>query len=200
MAIDGLGTASGSGFVTQATLDATVGLVPITPTSIANSGGSASASGGAVTFSGVTSVSLNGVFTSTYVNYRVFIDAIGSGSSVTSSLRFRASGTDNTTANYQTLANYVARSSASIYRVLDSSYWDIIGMTTGNTNRAVIDVMGPQLATQTHGAVTAIGYTNQEQSNFGGYLFGATTQFDGLTFYVASGTITGTIRIYGYRN
>jgi len=56
---------------TSATVTGAGGLRLITPTSIANSGGSSSASGGAVTFTGVTSVSLNGCFTSTYANYFV---------------------------------------------------------------------------------------------------------------------------------
>ncbi len=46
------------------------GLSMVNPTSIANSGGTASASGGQVTFTGVTSISLNGVLTITDDNYQ----------------------------------------------------------------------------------------------------------------------------------
>jgi hypothetical protein len=47
------------------------GLDLITPTSIAYSGGSASVSGGAVTFSAASTVSVNNCFSSTYDNYRI---------------------------------------------------------------------------------------------------------------------------------
>jgi hypothetical protein len=30
--------------------------------------------------------------------------------------------------------------------------------------------------------------------------FATTTSFDGITIYPSSGTITGTIRVYGYKN
>jgi hypothetical protein len=50
----------------EAALPTLGGLAPATPTSIANSGGSASLSGNTVTFTGVSSVSLNGCFTGDY--------------------------------------------------------------------------------------------------------------------------------------
>jgi hypothetical protein len=52
----------------------TPGLTQIIPTSVSVGSGSGTVSaGGAVTFSGATSISLNGAFTSTYQNYRLLI-------------------------------------------------------------------------------------------------------------------------------
>jgi len=78
------------------TAGVTPGLTQVTPTSIANSGGSSSLSGGAVTFTGVTSISLNGVFTSTYENYFVIATVTASAGTATK-VRLGNAGTDTTT-------------------------------------------------------------------------------------------------------
>jgi uncharacterized protein (DUF849 family) len=201
MAINGLGTASGSGFVTQATLDATVGLVPITPTSIANSGGSASASGAAVTFSGVSSISLNGVFTSTYDNYRVIISQTQS-AVVAAYLRLRTSGTDVSASNYW-YGNAIANASgAAISNNAGASQTqlDVYGGATG-TGSHCIDVIAPNIAAPTRFTwSTMISTTAVIIGTAGGGQYTASTQVDGLSFYPFSGTVTGTIRVYGYRN
>jgi hypothetical protein len=40
----------------------------------------------------------------------------------------------------------------------------------------------------------------ETRAGAGGGTFNATTQFDGFSFFPQSGTITGTIKIYGVRN
>ena len=52
------------------------GLVLITPTSTANTGGTVTVTGGKVNVAGSSSVSLNGVFTSTHQNYLILIDSL----------------------------------------------------------------------------------------------------------------------------
>ena len=68
-----------------------IGLWTTVPTSVANG----TISGNAVTFSGVSSVSLNGVFTSDFDAYRIVASMYGSAFSY-ATLRWRASGTDDT--------------------------------------------------------------------------------------------------------
>jgi hypothetical protein len=52
------------------------GLVQIVPSSVTVASGSGSANGnGAVEFSGCSSISLNGIFSSSYDNYRILISA-----------------------------------------------------------------------------------------------------------------------------
>ena len=75
------------------------GLTLIAPSSTANSGGSVSTSGGEVTYTSVSSVSLNGVFSSTYTNYLIMVDSLITSTTADILLRWRASGTDTTT-NY----------------------------------------------------------------------------------------------------
>jgi hypothetical protein len=172
----------------------------IAPTSIANSGGTASASGGEVTFSGCNSVSLNGVFSATYDNYLVWIEANAAAGSRTGRMRLRASGTDNTTSNYR--SGYM--------------YSGFSGSTTGNDNRNNVDywipyyfadtasssqsifVSSPNLAKYTRFGTT-FGI-NDANAHFSG-VFVATTTFDGATFFPeTTDTFTGKIRVYGYAN
>jgi len=99
------------------TSDDVSGLVKIVPTSVAVGSGSGSASAlGIVTFSGASSVSLNGVFSSTYKNYRINFDNIimpvGAGGT-DMLLRLRANGT-NTTTNYTGAGFYMSHNSATV--------------------------------------------------------------------------------------
>lgn len=165
------------------------GLNIVTPTSIANSGGSASASGGAVTFTGVTSISLNGVFTSTYDNYKIIINSTGSAGS-NGGLRLRSAGSDNSTNTYSALGFYMSGATVTGLSSLDTS-WNYSTLTT--QTYTVYDIFSPFLSEYTRGDIAQYG------SRYS-LVFSATTSFDGLTIFPGSGNITGKIRVYGYKN
>ena len=82
------------------------GLVQMIPTSISNTSGTASVSSrGLVTFSGVSTLSLNGVFTSAYKVYKIFW--LGRHTANTGCLmRLRASGTDSSASDHSYAATY----------------------------------------------------------------------------------------------
>lgn len=172
------------------------GLAIVAPSSIANSGGSASASGGAVTFTGVTSVSLNGVFTSTYSAYRIVYDATHS-TDTNMLMRLRASGTDAITAYYSKLI-YSRYDGTSVAGDAVRNNSDNLWIGGSATNRSgVIDIHGPQLA-----AATGLEMmdANGAAAAAGGGRHTTATAYDGFTLYVAAGTTTGTVRVYGYKN
>ena len=53
--------------------------------------------------------------------------------------------------------------------------------------------------TTTHNSqITAFGNTNYFDSSWG--LLATTASYDGFTYFTSSGTLTGTIKVYGYRN
>jgi hypothetical protein len=175
------------------------GLSIVTPTSIANSGGTATASGGAVTLTGVTSVSLNGVFTSTYQNYRIVINLV---SSIANEIRFRmrASGTDDTGANYAIQYLFAAGSASTAARQTgQTAAWFFSGNGTYEAVGAY-DIGSPQLAKQT----TLVGSQVYDQSTLGLISWAAnhdeSTAYDGITIIAGSGTTTGLIRVYGYQD
>ena len=172
----------------------------ITPTSIANSGGTASASGGQVTFSGVNSVSLNGVFSATYDNYLVWIEADFAGGSRTGRLRLRASGSDNTTSNYRSGYMYsgFSGSSTSNDNRNGVDYWVGYYSTSTESTSQTLFISSPNLSKFTRfGSTFGI---NDANAHFSG-VFVATTAFDGITFFPETvDTFTGKIRVYGYAN
>jgi hypothetical protein len=173
------------------------GLSLVTPTSIANSGGSASVSGGAVTFSGITSLSLNGVFTSTYENYLVTLDSIPSvGGNL--SFRLRGSGSDLTGSVYSYQIGYAVgptfyASQSASQTSINLSYQLTQLFMDFRINKPAI------AATKTMFISSTYGGTSAEWRNVGAYVSQATA-YDGFTLFPVSGNMAGTVRVYGYQN
>ena len=178
------------------------GLAIVTPTSIANSGGSSSATGGQVTFTGVTSISLNGVFTSTYENYFVTYTWTQNTTPDSTLVRLRVGGVDSTGGNYDEYRVY-AGTSAARYNNITSWGNSIIGGTgAANTNFASLQMYKPQLAVPTM-LSTVSNYAASGSYPLSITMVGshsASTSYDGISFIANAGTLTGTIRVYGYRN
>jgi hypothetical protein len=143
------------------------------------------------TFSAVSSQSVNDVFTSTYRNYKILVDIEGTVAAQTN-LRLRASGSDNTSNNYE----WDFRDSSSAFT--DSSF-RLMRTDNGQGGSAAIDVFGPQVSYKT--VITNMS-TGRDDTNVDGYtVFGrmtVTTAYDGFTIFPQSGTITGRIYVYGY--
>jgi hypothetical protein len=180
------------------TAGSTPGLTLITPTSIANSGGSSSASGGQVTFTAVNSISLNGVFSASYDAYKIVIRFTGSAAGAGISYRNRLAGTDAIT-NYNT--QYLDASGTSITGSRGSGTLASVGSfrSTGQAE-SWIEVYGPALA-----AETGIFSSCRERNlNISFSIFGdnhtTATAYDGMTILPTTGTITGTVRVYSYQN
>lgn len=177
------------------------GLALVTPTSIANSGGTASLSGAAITFTGVSSISVNGVFTSSFANYRIMARIYGDATNRAVRLRFRASGSDNTTTQYS-VGGYRVRVTGSLagYNENGSTY-AVVNYVNETRGSLSMDVIDPQTAefTKFSGTGTGSDDTAGIGEFFGGY-FANTTAFDGFSLIPNTGTLTGLMRIYSYGN
>lgn len=150
-------------------------------------------------FSAVTSLTADGVFTSSYTNYRIVIRYQTSTSSELA-MQLRASAVDTATGyNYQTIS---ADSTTLAGARAASQTSAFVGKDCGAfTSLTTLELSGPQLAEPTV-------YQAVNTRNSGAYTvpwvvqyFGnqsASTQFDGIKFLVASGTTTGSYTIYGY--
>jgi hypothetical protein len=152
----------------------------------------------AETFSAVSSVTFNSVFTSTYRNYLVLFDWTGSANN-SCKIRLRASGTDDTSSNYNTQRFLAVNTSTGVYRVPGTS-WEIMEQSV-NANGGYMYFFNPQTSNKTTGVYS--GYSNGESAIeylVGSNIFNATTSFDGFTFFPSSGTATGEIRVYGLAN
>jgi hypothetical protein len=177
------------------------GLTQIIPTSVAVGSGSGSAdANGRVTFSGCSSVSFNGVFSSTYDTYKIILSGnTGSSAPYDLRLRFRDGTGDISSANYQSKQIFGRESSttASENGGNNSSQTSSTLVFGGAITNDEITVFRPNLATIT-------SYVFMGDYAVGGYLFGSgtfnlTTQFTGFSLIPSAGNITGTISIFGYR-
>ena len=178
------------------------GLQQIVPTSIAR-GASGSASvnaGGAVTFTGTESISLNGVFSSAFDNYRFQLQVSAISSFPLLNVRFRDGSGDVSSAlySYRVENGSSLGGAAGVTGARTQTLGLITGDTLGEAFAGSYDVVNPNLALKTMmiGAGTVQVGNHMPSTN----AFNATTQLSGFSILSSEGTITGTIRIYGYRN
>lgn len=173
------------------------GLIKVVPTSVAVGSGSASVdTNGSVTFSGATSLVIDGIFTSNYANYRVIYEAITISGNGGISLEFRRNGVTtqdsylyNKIRSYSTLVNSATGGTTNI----DITYG---GMYAAPAH-SLIEIMGPQVANKTSFNTRNFVQDSTEyiQSSTAGYQ-NSSTQFDGIRF--AGPTLSGSVRIYAY--
>ncbi len=77
------------------------GLIPVSPASVGKDAGTVSVDAhGKITFSGVTTLNLNSLFSSSFTNYRFLADFTSTTTANNLNLRFRNGSTDYTTSNY----------------------------------------------------------------------------------------------------
>ena len=174
------------------------GMDLITPTSVAGSG--VTLSGGAVSFSASTTISVNGCFTSTYDNYLMYLNVPSASGNCDLGFRLRLSGTDASGANYSYAYVNVATGLAGLRTQNATS--GVLGGYGSTIGHATVTVQMPALASRT--GMRAIGNAGTG-TPYSFYDFGAThdvaTAYDGISILPTGGVnITGTLRIYGLRN
>ncbi len=179
------------------------GLIPVTPTSVDKTGGTATANAlGQVTFTGVSSLSLNGVFTSEYRNYKIIFDEISAGDTSVS-FRLRKAGTDATSGQYVANISYVTQTgTAQAFQSYASSSGFGVTSTTRHIS-AVMEIIKPQVT----GYTKIFASSNHVSSAFDfrststlGLFHAVSDSYDGITFYPDTSNFTGTISVYGYND
>ena len=161
------------------------------------------------TISAGSPLNLDGLFSSTYDNYRVEIEWIQNTSNGDFTLKFRDSGGAVST-NYAFAAagSYAnagvltfAGFNSSVNQTQTSAY--IMGVVAGTRGVASYDIFSPNLAQETNmtGQVSvdqsSATLTRVQVSSF--IRQNSSTVFVGLQLFPSAGTATGTIRVYGYR-
>jgi hypothetical protein len=152
-------------------------------------------------FSATSSVSVNNCFTSTYGNYKVMISGLTSSvDDVRIDLRFRVSGTDNTASDYYDQEFYANGTSLTGSRQSAQTYIRFGYSQIAGPNHISAEFMNPQAASRTSiTAMTLLGSGGPKLIVSSQMHLGATS-FDGFSVFPASGTFSGTIRVYGYKN
>lgn len=185
---------------------AVAGLQMVTPTSVSVGSGTGSVAGqGAVTFSGASSVSLNGCFSANYENYRVIFKISRSVSDIGwVGVYLRSNGVDKTTSYFNKLID-TDLNAANVTWVGQNTTTALlpIGYTGSNIPLAGnFDVINPFVTGYTHfnGMGTGIVVGNRYQMAFFQGINTDSYSGDGLSFISSGGGFTGSIRVYGYNN
>jgi len=152
------------------------------------------------TVSATATVNIDNCFSSAYDNYRIVFSGNGSSHNEISA-RYRTSGSTNSTSNYNW--QFTARESTGAATDSASNTDRIfLGLTGATKGSITIDVLEPFATTYT--TCNSINSYMSVGTNNGlfisGTQFNGTTSFDGISFYMSTGTITGIIKIYGYKN
>lgn len=177
------------------------GMVLLKPTSIASSGGTATlGENGQITLSSVSSVSLNGIFSSLYDNYAISIRATGN-YDTTIFYRMRASGSDASGSNYTgQILEADNASLAGTSRTINATSGRIGSTSSSYMSSSHAIIYGPSLAQPTVSrSRTLSGY-------LGAFIpdwcvsHSLATSYDGITFFISTYVITGTIQVYGIRS
>jgi hypothetical protein len=180
----------------------TGGLVPIKPTSVVIATGSGTENTvGVVSFTGATAVSLNGIFTSAYSKYRVMVD-ITSNSILAESirLRFRKAGTDSTAGNYSRQGFFVNGTTLTNYSEFNQTACHFVEAATTARTVGFMDIFSP---TARPGYISSAQSTNFSSTNYRTQMSGflnVTDTFDGATLIIGSGTMTGNIQVFAYKD
>lgn len=148
---------------------------------------------------GVTSVTLNNIFTSAYSDYRIIVSGgtqSGVGAVLTANLT--ASGTASTGSYYATFVfSAYSGSTITVLNTNNGTNWPYLGMSIDEGWSGSFDVLSPQLAAKTSFG----GFSNR--NDISGTISGfhnVSTAYDGISFTCSPGTMTGgTVTVYGYR-
>jgi hypothetical protein len=153
---------------------------------------------GGATFSGSSAVNVNDVFSATYNNYVFYVSFLGS-SNQDFNMRLRVSGADNTSSNYTTQRTDIDGSTTAVARFTVTEWSIYTGSTTGNFLKGTMyfpfesQATGAQIMFNRNLGTSMAGTTSFN-------VFNGSTSFTGFTMFPASGTITGSVKVYGLAN
>ena len=166
------------------------GLVPIVPTSVAGTGVSYSGNG-IITATGSTSITVNGIFSAAYTNYRIIVSTTGSSVPTNkSTLRFTTAGTVNTTTNYTWAHAFVQGTSTGVAGQTTA----VTSMTTPFFNDMILEVYSP--FSSSRATMVNVNSVYAGTNFYGQAGFNLSTSFDG--FQLTNNTFDVTIQVYGY--
>ena len=183
-------------------LQYSAGLVPVIPTSVNVGSGSATVGvSGMVSFTGSSSIRLNGCFTSSYRNYKILLDVTAASAIQSICIRYSSGGTDNTTAdNYFAWGRARENGTAANGGTLNANYGFLVDTLTNGGISASVEVFKPQIAAETRYLSNHFGFDSASYAGYNGGIKAGLTSFDGINFYMAGGgTINGTLQVFGYR-
>lgn len=186
---------------------AQTGLRTVIPTSVSVGSGSGSydSTTGLITFTGTSSVTINGVFNSTYANYRILWSTSATTSYVNTQMVFRLRTTTDDSANvyyYGGRYTFADGGQGAMFSGNSGISQGQVGWFNGNTSYgfSTIDLLNPNTGTQaSFGFASAGQNSNNSLYTTGAGIVYSATQYTGITLFgTGTGTFTGKAKIYGY--
>jgi hypothetical protein len=150
------------------------------------------------TFSAVASQSVNSVFSATYDNYLLVFNSIVANGSVTVDLRLRASGTDSSASYSWGLVAVNQLAAAIDAGGSNSTAFRLFNASTDKSGFSNLNINDPFKAERTlfNGSLTG-SFSGNAAGGANGGVHSVATSYDGFTI-LSSGTITGSVNVYGY--
>ncbi|MFY9325109.1 MAG: hypothetical protein WAO29_01445 [Candidatus Nanopelagicales bacterium] len=149
------------------------------------------------TFSAVASQSINDVFSADYNFYRLVFRIESKSTTSSTFLRFRASGTDNTSSEYA--FGFIGRTPGTTTQIESNGTSAFILSTSNDQSQTTsLDISYPFQTGRTHIEGTIIQRTGNTGLGGGGQML-VDTSYDGFTLLPSTGNITGTLSVYRYR-
>jgi hypothetical protein len=155
------------------------------------------------TFSAVSSQSFNSIFSSTYDNYKIVVSNLThSVGGVGVNMRLRKSGTDDSSTNY--VRQYVDANGSTLAsaRPGTDTLWLTLLPSTGTENGfSEMTIFNPNNATIKTAIIGGFPYngtTLVSQTYYGFHNVATSANYDGFSLIPGSGTISGTVSVYGY--
>jgi hypothetical protein len=154
-------------------------------------------------FSAVSSISVNDVFSATYRNYVVIYDLTAASANNNHTLRLRVGGADNSTASSYKSAtsNMLDNGTIGNNNTTGATSW-FVGTTKSTDvewSRVELHFFAPFATQRTNLLQLAIGVSGGGNlfSEYGNHGHNAATSFTGFTILFSSGTVTGSVSTYG---
>lgn len=154
-------------------------------------------------FSGVSTVSVDGVFSSLYDHYDITIGPFATSAAQNLLMQLRSGGSNATGTDYYSGIQLVTPANES-YNTGGAGVnsWIVFSAAGATITDARVDLQvgRPAAADQTLFSMVGAGrYVTNMVAEHGGGMHNLTTAYDGFRLFVASGTISGTVRVYGRR-
>jgi hypothetical protein len=153
------------------------------------------------TFSAVSSASIDGCFTSQFDVYRIVLSGYTPSASSYLNLRLRASSTDRSGSTYAFQFGSFASTTVSGARATGQTSMRVLYATTGQYSGTSMEIYSPAGTNKTQ--FFSMAYNEDQVPTVYGLIGGwesTTTAADGFSIIPASGTCSGTLRVYGFRN
>ena len=157
------------------------------------------------TFSSSTAVNVDNCFTSNFTNYVITLNMTGASANTNVNMRLRTGGSTDASSVYN-LAGFISYMGSSILSAASSggptTDWFLGSHDINNYPNMPfrIEVMNPQVAYRT--AIFSMGWQPVNPQPYYRHIGGVTnntTQYDGFSILASSGTFSGSVTVYGYR-